>query len=263
MPAPAGVLEEHRPSYKGWSWLGIREFWYRVSISLLDHTLRFRVTDPQTISSIVSPSEKSGVIGFRPTRGLISSHGIIPVSQEQDVVGSIARTVKDIALILDAVALNCTDIHGIRIGVISDARQQVDKAKLNAFQATLDPLKVAGTMVVEDARLAGVEEYDNILRGMSLSCNEHWPQVYAVLISPAASLTFQNFAAMGGNPVISVPMRLYPEDTKVKRDGQSAFVTVAPGIPSLSLTLSMAKDSMSRLSYPSTLESQAAFGPKI
>ncbi len=52
-----------------------------------------------------------------------------------------------------------------------------------------------------------------------------------VLISPAGSLNCQNFASMGGNPVINVPMGFYPDDTKVKRDEQSGFVTVAPGIP--------------------------------
>lgn len=52
-----------------------------------------------------------------------------------------------------------------------------------------------------------------------------------VLISPAASLTFQRFAAMGGSPVISVPIGVYPEGTPIEHDKTGTLVTVAPGIP--------------------------------
>ena len=293
-----------------------------LPFSILNPRLQFRVTYFQTVSSIVSPSEKSGVVGFKPTRGLIPSKGIIPVSREQDVVGPIARTVKDISLILDAItskqlekgsylgSFSGTDLHSVRIGVIRDPSQQVDKPKLDVFKGTLDLLKSAGAVVVDEVQLAGLEEYDNLPKRLktlvldtefkvsmetylqSLAVNprrlnslehlidaikddpaEEYPsrnvaimeralatsvnspsyqemlvkqEYYAnagglegamnrhectVLISPAGSLAFQNFAAIGGNPAISVPMGFYPEDTKIKRDKQSGFVTVAPGIP--------------------------------
>lgn len=113
-------------------------------------------------------------MGLKPTRGLLSSHGIIPVSREQDVIGPISRTVKDAALVLDAItsiekntgyyvqSCSTTDFHGVRIGVIHDPVQQVDKAKLYAFQATLNLLRTIGAIIVEDIRLTGLEEYNNL-----------------------------------------------------------------------------------------------------
>ncbi len=57
-----------------------------------------------TVNSIRSPSSANSIVGLRPTRGLISRAGIIPVSETQDAVGPLARTVFDIALLLDALA---------------------------------------------------------------------------------------------------------------------------------------------------------------
>ncbi|KAH6714500.1 amidase signature domain-containing protein [Leptodontidium sp. MPI-SDFR-AT-0119] len=276
----------------------------------------------ETTSSIVSPSEKSGVVGYKPSRGMIAVQGIITASAEKDIVGPITRTVKDAALILDAItparhgaaqiADSCStaDLHGVRIGIVRDPTQTVDKAKLDAFQITVDLLKAAGAVIVDDVRLAGLDEYISLPDGMkqivldtefkvsmeihlqSLIINprhlenledlieaikhdrdEDYPsrnvaimqralstnvnasnyremlekQLYfadngglegamrerncTALITPAGSLLIQSFAAMGGNPVISVPMGFYPEGTKLKHDPQSGFVTVAPGIP--------------------------------
>lgn len=52
-----------------------------------------------------------------------------------------------------------------------------------------------------------------------------------VLISPSGSLTLQKFAAMGGNPAVSVPMGVYPMGTEIEHDKADGLVTVAPGIP--------------------------------
>jgi aspartyl-tRNA(Asn)/glutamyl-tRNA(Gln) amidotransferase subunit A len=58
----------------------------------------------QTGGSIVRPSAFCGVVGFKPTYGRVSRHGIIPFAWSLDHPGPIAKTVRDVALLLSAVA---------------------------------------------------------------------------------------------------------------------------------------------------------------
>lgn len=58
----------------------------------------------ETSGSIVLPGERSNVVGIKPTLGLTSRSMVIPISLRQDTVGPMARTVKDAAYILSAVA---------------------------------------------------------------------------------------------------------------------------------------------------------------
>ena len=58
----------------------------------------------ETDGSIVSPANASGVIGLKPTVGLTSRAGVIPISRSQDTVGPLARTVADAAAVLTAIA---------------------------------------------------------------------------------------------------------------------------------------------------------------
>ena len=64
----------------------------------------------ETDGSIVAPSSGNGVVGIKPTVGLLSRTGIIPISQTQDTAGPIARSVKDVAILLGAMtAIDTTD----------------------------------------------------------------------------------------------------------------------------------------------------------
>src|SRR5690349_17926799 len=56
----------------------------------------------ETDGSIVCPSGANGLVGIKPTVGLISQAGIVPISHSQDTAGPMARTVADAALLLDA-----------------------------------------------------------------------------------------------------------------------------------------------------------------
>ncbi len=57
----------------------------------------------ETDGSIVCPSSSNGVVGIKPTLGLVSRAGIIPISHSQDTAGPMARTVTDAAVLLGAV----------------------------------------------------------------------------------------------------------------------------------------------------------------
>lgn len=84
----------------------------------------------ETDGSIISPSSVNGIVGIKPTVGAISREGIIPISFSQDTAGPMARTVRDAAILLGAMAdpgtlpdivaaLDSTrgDLRGIRLGV--------------------------------------------------------------------------------------------------------------------------------------------------
>ena len=61
-------------------------------------------TGSDTMNSIRSPASATSLVGIRPTRGLISRSGVIPVSFTQDAAGPLARTVADVAVMLDVMA---------------------------------------------------------------------------------------------------------------------------------------------------------------
>ena len=58
----------------------------------------------ETDGSIICPSNVNGIVGIKPTLGLVSRAGIIPISHSQDTAGPMARTVADAALLLAALA---------------------------------------------------------------------------------------------------------------------------------------------------------------
>ena len=100
----------------------------------------------ETSGSIVSPSAAQGIVGLRPTIGLVSRTGIVPISATQDTAGPMTRTVADAAAELGAIAgkdpedpatdsapatvpdylagLSTTALAGKRIGVINNTGAQ-------------------------------------------------------------------------------------------------------------------------------------------
>src|SRR5262249_53831969 len=76
----------------------------------------------ETDGSIVCPSGTNGLVGIKPTIGLLSRSGIIPISHSHDTAGPMARTVADAALLLGAMTgVDAADAamtgHGARAGV--------------------------------------------------------------------------------------------------------------------------------------------------
>jgi amidase len=137
----------------------------------------------ETDGSIVCPSSANGLVGIKPTVGLVSRAGIIPISHSQDTAGPMARTVTDAALLLavlsgidprDAAtadsrgkaatdytrALNAGALEGARIGVarnffgFSDA---VDRVMDEAIAA----MKSAGATIVDPANIVTAGKFDD------------------------------------------------------------------------------------------------------
>jgi amidase len=58
----------------------------------------------ETDGSVTSPSSINGIVGIKPTVGLVSRSGIVPISASQDTAGPMARTVRDVAILLSVMA---------------------------------------------------------------------------------------------------------------------------------------------------------------
>jgi amidase len=101
----------------------------------------------ETDGSIVSPASINGIVGLKPTVGLVSRTGVIPISHTQDTAGPMTRTVRDAALLL-----------GVLAAVDADDRATADsKGKAVAdYTRTLDPKGLHG------ARLGVVRGYFGI-----------------------------------------------------------------------------------------------------
>ena len=56
---------------------------------------------------IIFPADRNGIVGIKPTVGLTSLRGIIPESSSLDTVGAFGRTVRDAAIVLDAITGVC------------------------------------------------------------------------------------------------------------------------------------------------------------
>nr|WP_315142196.1 amidase [uncultured Flavobacterium sp.] len=125
----------------------------------------------ETNGSIVCPAHANGIVGLKPTVGLISRGGIIPISFTQDTAGPMARTVKDAAIVLGwltgvdtrdsktaasatmaakdyASALDSNSLKGKRIGVyvgVNGKNKEVDAL----YQKAIEDMKAQGATLVE------------------------------------------------------------------------------------------------------------------
>lgn len=109
-------------------------------------------------------------MGLKPTRDIVSSEGIIPVSAAQDTVGPLAKTVKDVAHFLSVIAepafdytrdLGRSHAGELRVGVLRKPDDTVDKHKLEAFNDALARIRSTGVVIVDPVVIPGLEEYEN------------------------------------------------------------------------------------------------------
>lgn len=136
----------------------------------------------ETDGSIICPSSVSGLVGLKPTVGLVSRTGIIPISVSQDTAGPMARTVSDAAMMLTAMAgvdaadpsgpaaqgkvatdystfLKADALKGKRFGIVRQAmgyHPDVDASMMKA----VDAIKAAGGEVI-DVKIATYNSWND------------------------------------------------------------------------------------------------------
>jgi amidase len=137
----------------------------------------------ETNGSIVCPSSVCGVVGIKPTVGLTSRAGVIPISHTQDTVGPICRTVADAAAVLAALT-----------GVDSrdPATRDSDGHFFTDYTQFLDPHGMRGARIGIVRQYFGINEHADRL---VLPLIEVMSEMGAVIVDPA---NFTNFAAFPG-----------------------------------------------------------------
>ena len=118
----------------------------------------------ETDGSIMSPSSNNGVVGIKPTVGLTSRQGVIPISHTQDTVGPHARTVADAAAVLSAIAesgidyrdyLDAGGLRDARIGVARKFHTGYSEHTDRVFEQAVEVLKRCGADVVDEVQIPG------------------------------------------------------------------------------------------------------------
>jgi amidase len=131
----------------------------------------------ETDGSITCPAAINGIVGFKPTVGLVSRTHVVPISHSQDTPGPMTRSVRDAALVLNAIAgsdpadpataeadgrradyaaaLRPDALRGVRIGVMRFAS---GFGTNEALEAALGVLRAQGATLVDIAELQGRQE---------------------------------------------------------------------------------------------------------
>ena len=136
----------------------------------------------ETDGSVVCPASANGLAGLKPTVGLVSRTGVIPISHSQDTAGPMARTVRDIAILLGAMAgrdaedsatadaqrkqfsdytqfLDPAGLKGARLGVVRKYfgfNDEVDRL----METLLDDMKQAGAEIIDPADIPTIGKFD-------------------------------------------------------------------------------------------------------
>jgi aspartyl-tRNA(Asn)/glutamyl-tRNA(Gln) amidotransferase subunit A len=105
-----------------------------------------------TGGSVRIPAALCGVVGFKPSRGVVSTKGVVPLSTTLDHVGPLARSVGDAAAVLDVIAAGAAgflEASGrapgpLRVGVLETFGIEADVPVAEAFEAALPALEAAG-----------------------------------------------------------------------------------------------------------------------
>ncbi len=135
----------------------------------------------ETDGSIICPSQTNGIVGVKPTLGLVSRSGIIPIAHSQDTAGPMARSVADAAILLEALTgvdardpatqfaekkaghdyTQCLDPDGLRGARIGIARKMAgsDGRVLKIFESCIDAMKQSGAIIVDPVEVPNFKKF--------------------------------------------------------------------------------------------------------
>jgi len=138
----------------------------------------------ETDGSIVCPSSANGIVGIKPTLGLVSRAGIIPIAHSQDTAGPMARTVRDAAILLNVLAgvdprdpatssssghgqndyttfLDPNGLRGARIGVARTKFFGYSDVTDKLINDAIDAMKAQGAVIVDPANIETAGKFDD------------------------------------------------------------------------------------------------------
>ena len=192
----------------------------------------------ETDGSVVCPSGINGIVGIKPTLGLVSRSGIIPIAHSQDTAGPMARTVRDAALLLtvmtgvdaDDPATSDAEIHhdysanltadglnGKRIGILRSFTGAGSNPNVEAiYDASIAVLKEQGASIVDDIEIAtnGMNdaEYEVLLYEFKADLNNYLSASSAPVQSLAELIDYNQANAERVMPVFGQEIFLAAEE---------------------------------------------------
>ncbi len=120
-----------------------------------------------TTCSVRAPASINALVGLRPTFGLVSCHGVMPLSKEWDTVGPLTRSVADAAILLEAMRgsderSSATGAVPPRLGVPRAliCKDSADGEVLMAFDAAMEAFRVAGTVTSDPVAVPEFADLD-------------------------------------------------------------------------------------------------------
>lgn len=151
----------------------------------------------ETSGSILLPAESNSVVGHKPTVGLVSQEGMLPVSSTQDTAGPMTRTVEDAALLASAMtdpdaeldpeelteAVDGASLEGVRLGYLPSQHepdedgQNGDPAGVAVYEDALQVLEDHGAELVEIDPLGSTEADDILLAEFGRDLDEYLAQL--------------------------------------------------------------------------------------
>ncbi len=137
----------------------------------------------ETDGSIVSPSNVNGLVGMKPTLGLVSRTGIVPIAHSQDTAGPMGRTVADLAALLTVLAapdpadtittvpartqadytqsLDPNGLRGARIGIVRNRLFGSHAATDALANAAIEVMRKQGAVIVDPANIPTLGQFDD------------------------------------------------------------------------------------------------------
>ncbi|MGD0360481.1 MAG: amidase [Bryobacteraceae bacterium] len=122
----------------------------------------------ETDGSIVCPSSTNGIVGIKPTLGLIPATGIIPIAHSQDTAGPMARTVADAAILLGVLtgndytrSLDANGLRGARIGVARDKFFGFSEETDRVIDGAIAEMQRRGAEIVDPADIPTAGKFDD------------------------------------------------------------------------------------------------------
>ena len=138
----------------------------------------------ETDGSIVCPSSANGIVGIKPTLGLVSRAGIVPIAHSQDTAGPMTRTVRDAAILLNVLAgadprdpatsstgtrgqtdyttsLDPNGLRGARIGVARTKFFGYSDVTDKLINDAIDAMKANGAVIVDPANIETAGKFDD------------------------------------------------------------------------------------------------------
>jgi len=193
----------------------------------------------ETDGSVVCPSGINGIVGIKPTLGLLSRSGIIPIAHSQDTAGPMGRSVRDAAILLGAMSgtdtndtasaaladtpsdftsnLTADGLAGKRIGVIRSYYGAGSNPGVDAlFEQSIDLLKSKGAEIVDQIEIDTSDmndaEYEVLLYEFKTDLNRYLEQTGAPLKTLAEIISFNKANSDSVMPIFGQEILLKSQD---------------------------------------------------